>query len=251
MSNKFLSILVVVLLGLLLTGGGLFAWKNFSKPPESGKEDEEKTEKETVKELTLEERPFTTLTPGPSCEYTLALDQIQKDPEKIEYEIVYKDEKGVTQGATGTLKPEGKSNISKKVLFGSESSGHRKCDKGTEEGTITLRYRNSSGKLLTKLDTEFTIKEGGKTISLGDNLKATLEKNSTSKLLAMSTFGLPAKAPGKATGDPFAILTNGPNKQNATIKLKGSGKPYGWNGKKWVEIQNEEANFLGTYILIE
>lgn len=246
--SRPLAIVIAVVISLAVVGGGFFAWKSLSKPPE---EKEAEMEKEGLKELSLDQRPYATLTPGPSCEYTLALARIQTKPEKIEYEIVYRDEKGVTQGASGTLKVTGRESISKDVLFGTESSGHRKCDKGVEEGSITLRYRNGEGKLIAKLETDFVIVEGGKMVKLGDNLTVTLGKPSTSKLLAMGTVGLPEKAPGQIAQGPFGVFTSGKANVDARIEFDGSGKLHGWNGTKWAELEGDKASFLGTYILVK
>lgn len=246
MNNKVLPIIVAVVVGILLVAGGFFAWKTLLKPPQQTEQ-----EREVAKELSLDQRPYVTLTPGPSCEYTLALDRIQLKPDKIEYEIVYQDEKGVTQGASGTLTVSGKTKASKEVLFGTESSGHRKCDKGVEEGSVTLRLRNPDGKLIAKLTSQFHIQEGTKNLTLAEDITVSLDKAAAAKFLIMGTIGLPDKAVGEAVRGPFGVFTDGKTNLSAAVKLSGSGKLYGWNGTRWVELGDGKTSFLGTYILVK
>jgi hypothetical protein len=54
----------------------------------------------------------------------------------------------------GTVQLSG--DVEKKLLLGSESSGKFRYDTGITGGTMTIRFRNSSGKLLGKLETAFT-----------------------------------------------------------------------------------------------
>ncbi|MBI2268271.1 MAG: hypothetical protein HYU80_02345 [Candidatus Blackburnbacteria bacterium] len=252
--KKALPVIVVVLIGLLVGGGAVFGWKRLSQPPKE--EGEVSAPEQVLKELSLSERPYTSLTPGSSCEYTLVLQRIQGNPDKIEYEIVYKDEKGVTQGASGTITPKGKTNAEKKVLFGTESSGHRRCDKGVEGGNIVLRYRNPEGKLTAKMETEFGVYENTRFIKLSSNFDLALPSSVTlitTKYLSMGTIGLPGlsdEAPGRVVAGPYAVFPDGSLKRDATVDISGSGKLYGWDGSKWVELSDGKSSFLGTYILV-
>ena len=63
---------------------------------------------------------------------------------------------GIQQGVPGTAKLDG-GDIERKMLLGSESSGKFRYDEGVKGGTLTLRFRNSKGRLIGKLSTEFTL----------------------------------------------------------------------------------------------
>lgn len=207
------------------------------------------TEKETEsvqKELSLEEKPYIALVPGPSCEYTLNIEGIQGSPASVEYEIVYKNEEGVTQGASGTIKSSGGASI-KKLLFGTESSGHRRCDKGVSDGTITIRYRNDAGKLITKMETPFSIIEDETEIMVKGLTVSTLP--SKGKHLAMGTLGLPKKAPGNVNAGPFGIFSNAKS-LSGTPKLDGTGELYGYDGSDWNKVSGKTSD-LEALILAE
>lgn len=247
--NRNLLVGIIVVLVLALVGGGaVFFFKKSTKPPTLATEEEEE---ETLKELPLENRPYVALIPGASCEYTLSLDNISKTPESIEYEIIYKNEEGVTQGASGTVKPAGGTDATKKLLFGTESSGHRRCDKGVSGGTITIRYRNDEGKLEAKMETPFSIVENEPKLTLKDKLTVEFSSKIVGKTVAMGTFGLPVgKAPGKVTEGPYGVFTNAKSSPSGTVKITGSGTLYAWDGSSWEKVDGKTSD-LEALILSE
>lgn len=243
--NRPLSILVIVVLLLGITGGGFLAFKKFSAPPVKV-ETEQEAEDEV--DLSLEERPYTTLVPGPSCEYMLNISKIKNIPTSVEYEIIYKNGEGVTQGATGTIKPSGSTSASKKILFGSESSGKRRCDPGVSGGLITLRYRNDAGKVMSKISSKFALNENDSTVSL-DELTVSLGKKVTGKILAMETMGIPSSAPGKVSEGPYGVFTNSTAKLSPTVKISGTGDLYAWSGNSWGKVTGPTSN-LSVLVLL-
>jgi len=250
--NKFLPVIITVVVLLGVGFGGFFAYKQFSKPPVEVSEEEAD---ETAKDLGVEDKPYTALTPGASCEYTLSLDNISKSPESIEYEIIYKNEEGVTQGASGTIKPAGAVDATKKLLFGTESSGHRRCDKGVSGGTITLRYRNDEGKLEAKMETPFSIAENEPELTLKDKLTVELSGKVIGKTVAMGTFGLPRLAvkaglPGKVTEGPYGVFTNAKSSLSGTVRITGSGTLHTWDGSAWDKVTGKTSD-LEALILSE
>lgn len=72
----------------------------------------------------------------------------------MDYLLVYKTVNGGQQGVPGTVKLAG-TDIDKNLLLGSESSGHYRFDDGVNQGTITITFRNSSGKSMGKLSSDF------------------------------------------------------------------------------------------------
>lgn len=244
--NKLLPISLVVTAILALVFGGLWF---FNKNKEQSAKDIGNEEKEeTLKELALEDKPYLSFSPGTSCEYTLSLSNIKTDPAKVEYEIVYKDEAGVTQGASGSITPTGRSTT-KNVLFGTESSGNRKCDKGVEGGNITIKYRNDGGKLTTKLTSEFAVVEGGTKLTLGNKFGLTLSKTSKDKFVVVETFGLPKAPDGTVSAGPVGVFTSGKSTGlSKTVELDGEGTLQVWNGTKWIPLEDGKTSTLGTFV---
>lgn len=243
--NRIVTVLITVVILLGIIGGGFFAFKQLSKPPQQAERGNETVDE--VKELALEDRPYTTLVPGPSCEYTFTVSKIKNSPVSVEYEIVYKNGDGVTQGATGTLKPSGSSSVTKKILFGSESSGKRRCDPGVSGGSITLRYRDSDGKLKSKIASNFAQVEDSSSLSV-DTITVNLGKAVKGKYLVMGTMGIPGAAPGKVTEGPYGVFTNVSTPVVPTITITGSGDLYAWVGS-WAKVTNNKPSNLSALIL--
>ena len=241
--QKVLPIVITVVLLLAVGLGGFFAFKQFTKPAPT--EDEEA--EEVQKELALEDKPYTILVPGPSCEYTLNMRGVKGSPASVEYEIVYKNEENVTQGASGTMKPESGSS-SKKLLFGTESSGHRRCDKGVSGGTVTVRYRNSAGKLITKMETPFSVVEDATSMELKGGLKVP-GLPAKGKHLAMGTFWLPKAAPGTVNSGPFGVFSNA-RALSATPAIEGTGELYGYDGSDWQKVSGK-TSALEALVLVQ
>lgn len=244
MSRLLLIFLLVVIILALVFGGFWFINKDKKADVVDGDEEEE----ETLKKLALEDKPYLSFSPGTSCEYELSVSNIKGDPAKVEYEIVYKDEAGITQGASGSITPTG-SSTTKKVLFGTESSGNRKCDKGVEGGDITIKYRNDGGKLTAKLTSEFAVVEGGTKLALGNKFALTLSKTSKDKFVVVETFGLPKAPDGTVSAGPVGVFTSGKSALlSGTVELEGEGTLQVWNGTKWTSLADGKTSTLGTFI---
>lgn len=245
--KKVLPIFFIVLIGLLV--GGAVVW--FLKPPSSEDKKEAATaktvkEETTSRELPLEEKPYVSLTPGSSCEYTLDIKGIKGSPSQLEYEVVYQVDGGVTQGVPGTVKLSGKTSLSRDLLFGTESSGHRRCDKGVKEGTVTIKYRDEDGKPTGKVESNFRVYESAKAIKLND-FNFDLGKISTGKYIVMSTIGLPGKASGRVTAGPVGVFSS-TGKVSGQVTLPGEGTLYLWDGAKWTKLADGKTTLLGTFI---
>jgi len=63
----------------------------------------------------------------------------------MDYELIYSTSDGGQQGVPGTVKLTG-TDIDRPLLLGSESSGKYRYDAGVEQGTMTLKFRDASGK---------------------------------------------------------------------------------------------------------
>lgn len=249
--RRILIIFIIILIGLLTAGGAFWLLRGDSKPQNA--EEDKPIKEETVKELPIEERPFVSLTPrADGHEFHLSVSGIPNSADSLEYELVYKVASGVTQGVPGTVKLSGKTSIERDLLLGTCSSGKCRYDEGVEKGMFTVRLRDDDGKLISKLETEFHLQQDGKSLTSSDG-KFSISSASFGKstfYLTMNTFGLPDEAPGKVTSGPYGTLTKGVTKVSGTVTLDGSGTLYGWNGSKWVMLDDGKTSFLGTFIRV-
>lgn len=147
--KKYLPVILIGV-GLLVLVGAFLAVKN-------NKSNSTVVDEETVKEIPVSERPFVSLTPSSDGYYLkLSISQVKvKNAASLDYELLYSLADGRTQGVPGTVKLTG-GDIIKDLLLGSESNGKFRYDEGVEGGTLTIRFRDTKGKLLGKLSTKFT-----------------------------------------------------------------------------------------------
>ncbi|MEK7550169.1 MAG: hypothetical protein AAB535_00075 [Patescibacteria group bacterium] len=144
-------------LPLILLGVGLFVVVGafvFVKNSRNNGEEEE----ETVKEIPVGERPLVSLIPTSDGHWLkLMIEKIKvSGATSLDYELLYSLPDGRTQGVPGTVKLDG-NDVTRDLLLGSESSGKFRYDEGVTGGTITIRFRDSKGKLIGKLSTQFTL----------------------------------------------------------------------------------------------
>lgn len=122
-------------------------------------------EKETVLDLPQSQWPLVTLSPTTDAKIpnslghllNLKVQKINVDgAASMDYLLVYNTSDGGQQGVPGTIKLGGV-DVDKNLLLGSESSGKYRFDAGVSQGTITLTFRNSSGKSLGKVTSDFSL----------------------------------------------------------------------------------------------
>jgi hypothetical protein len=120
-------------------------------------------EEEVVPELPQSQWPVVTITPTTDASIPNSLGhllklQVQKinvpGASTMDYLLVYTTSNGGQQGVPGTIQLTG-ANVDKNLLLGSESSGKFRFDQGVSQGTITLTFRNGSGKSMGKLSSDF------------------------------------------------------------------------------------------------
>lgn len=159
--KKYLP-LILILVGILVIGGVIFAISRGSKgQPEDVAE-------ENIPELPQSEWPVLTLTPTADTAVPNSLGhyldlKVQKinvpGASTMDYLLVYSTSDGGQQGVPGSVKLDG-SDIEKKLLMGSASSGKYRFDAGVSTGTITITFRNSQGKSVGKLASDFHLQSG-------------------------------------------------------------------------------------------
>ena len=132
---------------------------------------------EVIPELPQSQWPVVSLTPTTEARIPNSLGhllglKVQKinvpGATTMDYLLVYNTVNGGQQGVPGTIKLTG-SDIDKNLLLGSESSGKFRFDAGVSQGTITITFRNSSGKSMGKLSSNFHLQSDTMALSSIDN----------------------------------------------------------------------------------
>lgn len=177
--KKYLPIIAGVLIVVVVIVGFVIKGKNKS-PANTSNEDNS-----NVPALSEAEWPAISLTPtdnpGVSGSMGHWLDfKVEKinipGAASMDYLLVYSTSDGGQQGVPGSIKLTG-TDVEKKFLLGSESSGKFKYDAGVEQGTITITFRDQNGKMLGKLSDDFHLQTGVTELtSLDGVFKYTLDK---------------------------------------------------------------------------
>ena len=142
-------------------------------------------ETEVVKDLPQDQWPVVTLAPVTDPNIPNSLGHLLKlkvqkinvtGASSMDYLLVYSTSDGGQQGVPGTIKLTG-ADIDKNLLLGSESSGKYRFDAGVNQGTITITFRDSKGKSLGKLLTDFHLQSNETSLtSIDGKFTYTLDK---------------------------------------------------------------------------
>jgi hypothetical protein len=171
---------------------------------------------ETLAEVAFKDRPFASLTPTEDGHYiNLKIDKITLPKAvSLDYELLYSLPDGRTQGVPGTVNLDGKTSFERKLLLGSESNGKFRYDEGVVDGSLTVRFRNSNGKLLAKFSTKWHLQSSDTELtSIDENFTYVLEKKPKGMyFVTMETFGLPrleeAGLPDSVSVGPYGIFAS-------------------------------------------
>lgn len=159
---------------------------------------------ETIPELSESQWPSVSLTPTEDASIPNSLGHLLalkveginiSDAKTMDYLLVYSTSDGGQQGVPGTVSLSG-NTVERNLLLGSESSGKYRFDAGVEQGSITITFRNSSGKTLGKLSADFHLQTGDTELtSIDGKFKYTLDKAAKGVyFVTMPTFKEPSKS---------------------------------------------------------
>lgn len=167
----------------------------------------------TLVEIAFPDRPFASLTPTSDGHYINLKISKLKVPKAVsmDYELLYSLPDGRAQGVPGTADLKDISVFERKLLLGSESNGKFRYDEGVEEGGLTIRFRDSKGKLLAKFSTKFHLQSNVTELtSIDTNFAYTLDKKPKGiYFITMETFGLPSEASvSEAKLGPYGIFSS-------------------------------------------
>ena len=127
----------------------------------------------------------------------------------MDYELIYSTSDGGQQGVPGTVKLTG-TDIDRPLLLGSESSGKFRYDAGVEQGTMTLKFRDSSGKLIGKLSTDFHLQTGVTALtSIDGNFTYNLSVIAKNVyFVTMKTFATPATSMVVVSQNGYSVFAS-------------------------------------------
>jgi len=206
--KKFI-ILTVLLITIIAS---VFLFLMFKKD----KNTEEVIEDEVVADIPFNLRPFASLTPSDDGHWlNLKVENIKvPNATSVDYELVYTvGATGLNQGVPGTVKLDnGKTSFERDLLLGSESSGKFRYDEGVEKGNLTLRFRNQNGKLVGKVETEFSLLTNVDILFVPDkSFEYELSEQTDDYYVVMNTFGILDSAISAVSNGPFGIFTSAKN----------------------------------------
>lgn len=203
--KKFLP-LIFLILGVVVLGLSIYFVLGFRNP--SGNQDQE-----TAVEIAFDKRPVVSLTPSDDGHWlTLKVEEISIAKAKsLDYELLYTLPDGRTQGVPGTVDLSSQTSFERKLLLGSESSGKFRYDEGVEDGSLTIRLRDSGGKLLTRFSSKFKLQSSvSSLVSVDGEFEYVLDKKSTKQFfVVMESNSLPeASQVTSVNQGPFAIFSH-------------------------------------------
>lgn len=247
LSKKLFLVILFLTLPLFLTGCA-----GCGKQSES-EEEAEPTPEPVYHQLSLEEKPFVSLTPrSDGRELTLSITGAT-GYESVEYEIVYFSEDRQL-GLVGELDLEGKISVTKTGLtLGSCSKGVCTYDPDVNRGNLTLRFR---GEKPTKLRSTFRLEQitSGREEIVSVDEKVTVDfSRGGFYVMLMDPIGLPnqKKPEGEILAGPYALFS--PAKLGSfMVEFSEEGKILGWNSQKeaWETITSDKPTTLTTFVLV-
>ena len=205
---------------------------------------------DTTITLSLNERPVASLTPSADGHWLkLSVTKILSSAASMDYELLYQLPDGRTQGVPGSIKLSGQDKIERDLLMGSESSGKFRYDEGVKAGTLTVRFRNDAGKLITKLSTEFGLFSKTKELkSIDEKFNYKLAAiNSKDFFVVMETFGITKEAPADVTAGPFGVFTSSKTAVSGIVTLEGTNI-YSYSGSSWTKLDSGKSSNIGIFI---
>lgn len=204
-------------------------------------------EEEMVEEIALEKRPVVSLTPRADGHWLdLTIQDIKVEAASLDYEVLYQTATGITQGVPGMVKLEGKSEIMREILLGSESSGKFRYDEGVEEGTLTVKFRDEKGKLVGKLMTDWYFGTGGEELkSVDGKLVFTPQGGRDEYFVVMESFGMHGANREDVKLGPYGVFCSDPD-MKGRVEMDGEVLRYESGEWKSVATPTKVGFFIGV-----
>ena len=213
MNKKYLPFIGVIVLAVLFVGV-VFVIRKINQPAADTSLEQVD---ESVPDLTQDQWPTVALIPS-SDGHTLDLkiNNIKvPGASAVEYLLEWTANNtgtATTQGTSGTAQLSGQTSVERNdLLLGSESSGKKRFDKGVENGKLTLRFRDANGKLLGKVQTDWHMQTGTKTLtSVDKSFTYTLSSMPTNDVwfITINPFATPDPSTVVVYKSPWAIYAS-------------------------------------------
>lgn len=207
-----------------------------------------KTEEKDVPDLPFSQRPYTQLVPTEDGHYlNMIVSNINvPNAKSMDYELYYDTADGITQGVPGKVNLEGKNSVERELLLGSESSGKFRYDQGVDDGTLTLRFRDSGGKLIGKAAGQWKFVNNTDILeSLDGKFSYKLDEESDAYFVIMPTFGLPGTASFEVASGPYGVFSSVEDELPGTLTMDGNA--YYWDGSSWITVSGSSDN-IGVFV---
>lgn len=201
-----------------------------------------------VPEVSLGDRPIASLIPSEDGHWLkMKVEKISvKGVQTLDYELLYQVADGRTQGVPGSIKLDGKKEIERDLLLGSESAGKFRYDESVETGSFTLKLRDGNGKLVAKFTTDFHMQSNVKVLTTIDgDFKYDTGAQKDVFFVTMETFGVPELPSGSLKKGPFGVFRSSNADEPGKVDL--SGDIYRWNGDGWVLLDDGDSSDVGIF----
>lgn len=245
-----ISIIVLIVAGLVVAG------LLISKKRRSGEEVRPTPTPEAFIETSLEERPFVALVPSSDGHWLNLVVSRIVEADSLEYELTYETEDGLTQGALGgPYQLKGETSYEKKILLGTESSGHYRYHEGVKTGSLMVRLDGGPGP--RKFFVEFEIVKNTNQITMTDAIIINGDFIKDQPYLIMQSIGLPASLEKnkEVIGGPYAVYTSGSKSiKNGEVNFylgldDQQREVYMWDGREWQVLANSKTAEVGVFVL--
>lgn len=219
--KKYLPLILVGIGVLILIIAGVLIFK-------STKNTSSTTEEANVPELPETQWPVVTLTPTDDAKAPNSMGRFLNmkvskinvpGASSMDYLLVYNTSDGGQQGVPGTVQLAG-ADVERKLLLGSESSGKYRYDDGVERGTLTVTFRDSKGKSVGKLSTDFHLQSETTTLTSVDG-KFTYELDKLAKgvfFVTMNTFKEPEASMTVVWQNGYGVFASDAEAHPGTVK---------------------------------
>jgi hypothetical protein len=200
-------------------------------------------------DVPLGKRPVVGLTPDAEGHYLkLHIEKMEIAGAKtLDYELVYQVPEHPSQGVPGSIDVSDKTSFDADLLLGSESSGKFRYDEGVESGTMTFRFRNEAGKLLTKFSSDFHMQADPETLTSADGkLSIKLDKSSKGFFVTMPSIGVPKETSGEPKAGPYVVRSSAGDQISGKATIEGAST-YHFEGGDWKKLDDGNVKDLGFF----
>lgn len=240
MKNKKIIIAVVAVLALLAGGYGIYTLTQ--KPAEVVEEPTKK--KQTVRNyntIEVAERPYITITPVDARNISIAIEEVKKEADTVDYELEYQTGT-LVQGAFGQIQVATTPAIDK-ILLGSCSAGGACTYHEDVKGGELRAFFEGANKYDLKSDWKY-IENQGESAFVSKDAFFKIESDdlaSHTLLVIYNSPGYPGELEGTLVSEVYSLTSSkalsGTAELSIRAKAEGTLTIMGWDGKAWQSFE--------------